>query len=108
MTDSQILAGYDLTGAWANADVSIGKVIVRGNWSASDLVAGIADSTNDGFGRNDALIPSGSDSILSTIANLTIRGTATGTALTDDFFGITAQSIRRAKIGGFALGPHLE
>jgi hypothetical protein len=43
---------------------SIGIVLVHGNWSASDLVAGIADITADGFGRNDTLIPGGSDSIV--------------------------------------------
>jgi hypothetical protein len=80
VTASQILAGYDLAGAAANADVSIGKVLVHGNWSASDLVAGIADITADGFGRNDTLIPGGSDSIAATIASLRIQGTATGSA----------------------------
>jgi hypothetical protein len=48
--------------------------------------------------------PGGSDSIAATIAGLTIRGTATGSAVSDDFFGITAESIRKAKIGGMALG----
>jgi hypothetical protein len=83
-------------------------VLVRGNWSASDLVAGIADITADGFGRNDTLIPGGSDSIVATIASLTIQGTATGSAVQDDFFGITAESIRKAKIGGIALGLTLK
>jgi hypothetical protein len=41
---------------------------------------------------------------VATIAGLTIRGTATGSAVSDDFFGITAESIRKAKIGGMALG----
>jgi hypothetical protein len=104
VTGSQILAGYNLAGAATNADASIGKVLVRGNWSASDLVAGIADITADDFGRNDTLIPGGSDSIVATIASLTIRGTATGSTIPDDFFGITAESIRKAKIGGMALG----
>jgi hypothetical protein len=66
----------------------------------SDLVAGTADR----FDRNDTLIPGGSDSVLSRIANVTIRGTATGSTIANDFFGITAESIRKTKISGIAFG----
>ena len=41
---------------------------------------------------------------MATIASLRIQGTATGSTISDDFFGITAESIRKAKIGGMALG----
>jgi hypothetical protein len=46
------------------------------------------------------LIPGGSDSIIATIASLRIRGTAIGSTSSDDFFGITAESIRKAVIHG--------
>ncbi len=99
---SQILAGYDLTGAATNADASIGTVIVGGAWSASSLVAGIADSTGDGFGQNDTLIPGGSANIIATIASVLIKGRASGSMATGDFYGITAEQIDSANI---ALTP---
>jgi hypothetical protein len=95
---SQILAGYDLAGAAMNADVSIGKVLVHKKWIASDLVAGIADSTGDGFGQNDTLIPGGSDDIIARIATLRINGRATGSPATGDSFGVTAETITSATI----------
>ena len=86
-----------------NAEVSIGKIIVQGNWLASSLAAGIADSTQDGFGQNDTLIPGGSARIIAKIAGITIKGTATGSTGAGDFFGLTAERIKKAKINGLAL-----
>jgi hypothetical protein len=103
LTGSRILAGYDLTGSPANADVSIGKVRVVGNWSASDLVAGIIDSTNDGFGRNDTVISGGAASIIAQIAKIIIKGAGSGSAGPGEFFGITAESVQNAKVGGTAV-----
>ncbi len=99
--NANILAGYDATGAGVNPDAGIGKVTVKGNWSASSLVAGVLDAAMDGFGRGDTLIPEPvADDIVARIASLTIKGTATGSATpTTDFFGITAQAIGKAKIG---------
>jgi hypothetical protein len=103
VTDSQILAGYDLTGMAANADVSIGTVIVRGAWSASSLVAGVVDSTGDGFGRNDTIIPGGFDDIIASIASIKIKGMVSGSADPNEFFGITVEFIGKARITGRAL-----
>ena len=98
-----ILAGYTRAGIPLNADASIGAISVAGDWIASSVAAGIEDSTHDGFGRNDTLIPGGSDAIIAKIASITILGTATGSSASGDFFGITAEQIKKAKIGGVAL-----
>ncbi len=104
VSGSRILAGYDFAGLGANADASIGSVRVRGTWTASDLVAGIADATGDGFGRNDAPISGGSASMIAQIARITIKGAAIGSAGdSTDHFGITAEIIGRAKIGSSVL-----
>ena len=95
--------GYLASGLAVNADVQVGKVSVRGAWSASSLAVGIADSTQDGFGRNDTLIAGGSGNIIATIASITIKGIASGSASGGDFFGITAELIKKAKINGVAL-----
>ncbi len=100
VVNAQILAGYDDALTGLNPDAGIGKVIVNGNWSASSLVAGILDATADGFGQNDIVIPEPvTDDILSRIASLTIKGSGTGSANANDYFGITAQEIGQVKIG---------
>jgi hypothetical protein len=57
VSNALILAGYNKAGEPVNPDAHIGKVIVKGNWSQSSLVAGVVDSPEDGFGQNDAVIP---------------------------------------------------
>jgi hypothetical protein len=93
--NARILAGYDRSLQPTNPDAGIRLVVVNGDWKASSVAAGVADSTGDGFGRNDTLI--GGDntpSILARIASIIIRGNASGSAAsTSDFFGITAQQI---------------
>ena len=59
------------------------------------------DTGGDGFGRNDTLIDASPDTaIRARIARIIIRGTATGSPVEGDFFGITAKMIGFAKIGG--------
>ena len=103
VTDAQILAGYDAALAPQNADAGIGPILVGGDWLASSVAAGIADATHDGFGQNDTLIPGGDPALFAQIAKIVIAGTATGSAAPGDFFGITAEIIKRAKINGVAL-----
>ncbi len=98
-----ILAGYSTSLEALNADASIGAVQVGGSWSAASLVAGISDVTQDGFGRNDARIPGGDPSIVSRIASVTIKGTASGSAALNRFFGITAEQIGPTRIQGMLL-----
>ena len=106
VTDSHILAGYDLSGAPVNADASIGSVKVTGNWTASDLVAGVADTLADGFGNaDDVKISGGTDiaSRLSQITSVVVKGTVEGSAAAGDHFGFTAQKILAFKVGATSL-----
>jgi len=52
---------------------------------------------------SEVRVPGGSDAIVATIASLTIKGAAIGSAAGGDFFGITAELIGKAKIHGVAL-----
>ena len=102
--NAQILAGYrrDLTPL--NPDANIGSIKIAGAWRASSIVAGVADSTGDGFGVNDVLIPGDTTpELLSRIASITIAGAATGNASAGDHFGIIAQQIGRLIAGGNSL-----
>jgi hypothetical protein len=102
--NAHILAGYNKDGEAVNPDAQIGRIVVKGDWIRSSLVAGIADSTGDGFGQNDTVISGDNDpSIISKIASVVIRGTASGSATPGDHFGIVAQEIGRVSIGGVAI-----
>jgi hypothetical protein len=99
--NARILAGYTASLGAANADAGIGAISVGGNWAASSIAAGVADSTGDGFGRNDTLISGdATPSLRASIAKISIKGTASGSAGAGDFFGITAQRVSKLKIGG--------
>jgi hypothetical protein len=88
---------YDPT----NPDASAGKITVKGNWVASSLVAGVFDSTEDGFGQNDQVIAGADTSkLVARIASIVIKGTVSGTAAEGDHFGITAQDIGKLSING--------
>ena len=113
--NAEILIGYNKQFEATNSDASIGTLTVKGNWQASSLAVGVADVTHDGFGQNDLPIFAGVDgtgtdatpTIISRIASLTI-GTlltdpAQGSAAPGDYYGITAQSIVKAKINGIKL-----
>jgi hypothetical protein len=99
--NARILVGYSKDEDPVNADARIGKVLVKGNWRASSLVAGIDDSTTDGFGRTT---PSSRATahrpVVSTIASVVIKGTASGSTAPGDHFGITSQRIGKVSIGG--------
>jgi hypothetical protein len=103
--NARVLAGYGTGGSALNPDASISSITVKGNWIASSAVAGVADITGDGFGRNDS--PFDGDltpQVLARIANIVINGTATGTTEpTTDCFGFTAQQLGRISIGGVPL-----
>lgn len=97
--NAQILAGYTATLAAANADASIGAIVVGKNWTASSIVAGVADAPVNGFGQNDALISGGLPDVIATIASVRIKGTAIGSTAVGDHFGITAERVSKLKIG---------
>ena len=107
--NARILAGYDINLTPLNPDAGIGAISVGANWDASSIAAGVQDTSTagdltsapDGFGQNDTLI--GGDTmpaIFATIASITIKGTAMGSASAGDFFGITAQKIGKVSIPG--------
>lgn len=106
VSGSRILAGYDLDGTGVNPDAQIGSVRVGGNWSASDLVAGVAAPTGAGFGEASNAAISGDDrpGIVAQIGSVTIGGTVTGTAdVASDHFGFVAQRILSFKVGAQSL-----
>jgi hypothetical protein len=111
---TQILAGFDVTAKPVNADAQIGTVTVGGDWTASDLIAGVMDpSLINRFGESDdvkidEMAATGqpeSALIVSKIASLVIRGRALGTADSTDAqtFGVEAQQIVAIKISGAAV-----
>jgi hypothetical protein len=84
-----------------NADASAGKVVVRGDWTASSLVAGVFDATGDGFGQNDQPITGDTtQNIVARIATVVIKGNASGSVAGGDSYAITAQEIGKLTIAG--------
>jgi len=108
VTNAQILLGFkkqidsgNTSYVPKNADASAGQIIVKGDWTATSLVAGVFDSTADGFGQNDAVIPDDhTTNIFARISSIVIKGTATGSAAPGDHYGITAQKVGKLSIGG--------
>jgi len=105
-----IFAGYtpDLVGV--NADAQIGKVTIGGDAIGLNLIAGVSPGSGNGFGNADDVKLSGagvkdnadSQSAISKIASVIIKGTAIGSLDPNDVttFGIEAQHIGSIKIGG--------
>ena len=86
-----------------NADAGLGKVIVKGNWLATDLTAGVSAGVGGYFGdANDTPIPGG-NAIVSRIAAITIKGSILATPGTGDIYGIIAQKIGSLKVGGLPV-----
>jgi hypothetical protein len=101
LENARILLGYNQSEIGKNPDASAGKVLVKGNWTASSLVAGVTDPNGDGFGVGDALIEGDTTpQIVARIASIVIKGTAAGTPAGGDHFGITAVEIGKLTING--------
>jgi hypothetical protein len=101
-----IFAGYDPSLTPVNGGAQIGKVSVAGNWTASNLVAGVMNvaSTNKNFGdNNDAAIPTGSPASIAKIASISIGGVIRGTTGGTDHFGFVSQTIGSFSIGGIKI-----
>jgi hypothetical protein len=116
VTDSLIRAGFELrlspgSAEFVNPDVSIGSVLVKGNWVRSSLAAGVATDDSllgnaDDFlgspstGPNTGVV-GGSQAIVASIASITIRGQIVGTNPPGgtDHFGFEAQQIRSFTLG---------
>lgn len=85
-----------------NGDASIGAVVVKGDWFASSISAGVRDMSANGFGgADDVIMPENNAAgIASRIASIVIGGTIGGSATAGDTFGFVAQQIGSVKIGG--------
>lgn len=97
---AEILAGYDRTGAAVNTDTALGRVTVGGNWTASDLAAGVSSGADGMFGTDDDVLISGGNQIIAKIASVVIKGTVSGGT---DHFGFVAEQIASFSAGGVRL-----
>ena len=105
---AQVLAGVNSadTPVAVNADAQIGPVIVKGDWIASDLVAGAVAGGDGKFGTTDDAKISGSGAkdvttVFSKIVSINIGGQAFGTfASSTDHFGFVAENIGSFKVKG--------
>jgi hypothetical protein len=96
-----------------NADAQIGTVSVRGDWIASNLIAGVMANAG-GFGNGDdtKILGAVKDNpdlngagSVSKIASVIIKGHAIGTLDSADaaIFGIEAQQLGAIKLGGASV-----
>jgi hypothetical protein len=109
VTYTNFLAGYDQSGAPVNGAASIGSVTVAGNWSESNLVAGVIaglvpnTSNTTAFGQGTDKLIATSSSVIPTIASIIIKGHVTTLAgVTDsaDTFGFVAKTIDAFSVAG--------
>ena len=97
---AQFLAGFDRTGLLVNGNAGIGSVTVRGDWIASDLVAGIAPGADGLFGTEDDALPGVVDRAIARIAAIVIDGAIRGSANGNERFGIVAEEIVALETAG--------
>jgi hypothetical protein len=108
---SRFRAGYDTLDSFyttltpVNPDAQIGSVFVKGNWTTGDILAGVVDGGDAGFGTEGDVKISGTDNpkIISQIASIVIGGNVTGAAGGTPHFGFTAQKLGAVKVGATAL-----
>jgi hypothetical protein len=102
---TNILAGYPIFDTPQNPDAQIGAVKVTGNWTAGNIVPGVAPGVDNIFGTDgDISIPTSDDTaIISKIASIIIGGTVNGTAASGDGFGFVAEHIVSVKICGVTI-----
>jgi hypothetical protein len=108
---TEILAGFDVDptldrrGLVSNGDAQIGRVLIKGNFIASSIVAGVKTTDNFFGNADDASVPGVSGTIFSKIGSVVIGGQAYGTTDPADLntYGITAQLLGSIRIGGALL-----
>jgi hypothetical protein len=109
-----VAGGAGVNGASILADRTIGPVTVNGSWFGASIAAGVDAGADGYFGTGDDMRAlAGTVPIAGTIAGITIKGVAVGTAGTfsaTDHFAFTAAWVMSLKIvGGSAiklkLGP---
>lgn len=85
-------AGYGIDGEALNGHAQIGAVKVTGNWTNSNLVAGVQDAGATGFGdTGDTIIPVAATTVKARIASVVIGGTVDSTGAGQ--YGFVAQEI---------------
>jgi hypothetical protein len=105
-----ILAGYDVSGTAANADVRLGKIIVGSDWSGTEVVAGAVAGTDGIFGTEDDAPIFHTPAIVSRIASILVKGEMTATSDASDQFGIVAAQVAAVRVASERIalerGPH--
>jgi hypothetical protein len=112
-----ILAGYStntqtstvLLGTGVNANAQIGTVTIEGNYTATNIIAGVGAGTGGFFGNSASLAMTGAGvtdlpSIYSKISKIVITGQVIPTVSTADSYGIAAQYIVSANVTQDQLG----
>lgn len=105
---AQVLAGFDGTLVPVNGNAQIGKISVGKDWVASSISAGVSDVDGDGYGdSDDMVVNSVSDTTISRIASIVIKGSLQGTPAAGDQYGFVAEDIGAVQIGSkkVVLGP---
>lgn len=100
-----VLGGYGRNNALLNGHAQIGAITIGRDWIASNVLAGVADADGFSFIGNgfDTLINAGGSSAIASIASVTIKGRAMGSAELGDHFGIEAEQIGFVSIRGVKL-----
>jgi hypothetical protein len=99
---ADILGGYADAGLGpaqaTSAEVQLGRIVVAGDWIASNLAAGVNIETGQ-------LAPSTEPDFLARIRSIEIGGQVLGTAADGDSYLFAAQVIGQLKVGGDTLVP---
>jgi hypothetical protein len=97
VTYTNFLAGYDQSLTPSNGVGSIGSVVVGGNWSGSNLVAGAEPVTAGGPYGDSTLITTG---VIPTIASIIVKGQVVSAPVTvsEGTYGFIS-----GKIGAFSV-----
>jgi hypothetical protein len=93
-----VLAGFDDEKP-KNADATIDTVSIGGDFTGSNIIAGVKDVKSDGFGNADDKAINQRTPALSSIGSITIFGNVKSTPAPGDRFGIEAEFIHSVTIG---------
>jgi hypothetical protein len=88
-------------GVDSNGNSSGAAYVVFGGGATTD---GIPTTTTDGI-RRGTLTSHSVAGLIATIASIKVKGTASGSSEMGNFYGVTAESIGRARIHGLKLAP---
>ena len=96
-------AGFNGGLSAENANASIASIIVKGNWTDSNAVAGAYPSNPPNWGDGDSLQSGGNPNLTAEIGKVSIGGTLSGTAGGVPTFGFVAQTVGSISIGGHGI-----